>query len=50
MPLDFRFDLIGTPWSHDYEIPITQEQAIESALQNRLEIWVMGRLNLLNLE
>ncbi len=39
MPLDFRFDLIGTPWTHDYEIPITQEQAIESALQNRLEIW-----------
>lgn len=43
LPLDFRYDLIGTPWTNQHEIPITEEEAIASALENRMEIWSTKR-------
>lgn len=39
LPLDFRYDLIGTPWSNNNKIPYTEEDAVKSALANRMEIW-----------
>ncbi|HZK26783.1 MAG TPA: TolC family protein [Thermoclostridium sp.] len=50
LPLSFRYDLIGTPWANEHEIPITQEQAIASALENRMEIWsTMKQIELVEL-
>lgn len=45
LPLDFRYDLIGTPVPGEYEsgIPVTEEEAVESALKNRMEIWSTKR-------
>lgn len=39
LPLDFRYDLIGTPWTNENGILITEDQAIAEALANRMEIW-----------
>lgn len=43
LPLDFRYDLIGTPWMNEQDVPITEEEAIASALENRMEIWSTKR-------
>lgn len=41
---DFRYDLIGTPWiNSEYNIPLTEEEAVKSALENRMEIWSTKR-------
>ena len=39
LPLDFRYDLIGTPWTNDRDVTITEEEAVARALENRMEIW-----------
>ena len=43
LPLDFRYDLIGTPWTNERGVAITEEEAIASALENRMEIWSTKR-------
>jgi len=39
LPVDYRFDFIGTPWSNENKISITEDKAVASALENRMEIW-----------
>lgn len=43
LPLDYRFELIGTPWVSGIKITITEEQALEDAMNNRLELWSLRR-------
>lgn len=43
LPLDFRYDLIGTPFVTQNNLTITEDQAVESALKNRMEIWELNR-------
>ncbi|NLX76814.1 MAG: TolC family protein [Clostridiaceae bacterium] len=43
LPLDFRYDLIGTPWTNDRDVTITEEEAVARALENRMEIWSTKR-------
>ncbi|NLN65444.1 MAG: TolC family protein [Clostridiaceae bacterium] len=39
LELNYRYDLVGTPWVSHNKILITEEQAVSSALKNRMEIW-----------
>ncbi|HEY8420869.1 MAG TPA: TolC family protein [Thermoclostridium sp.] len=43
LPLDFRYDFIATPWLNEQDVPITEEEAVASALENRMEIWSVKR-------
>jgi len=43
LPMDYRYDLIGTPWANERDIPITEEEAVASAMENRMEIWNIKR-------
>ncbi|AGC69348.1 hypothetical protein Cst_c23880 [Thermoclostridium stercorarium subsp. stercorarium DSM 8532] len=43
LPLDFRYDLIGTPRTDAEDIRITEDEAVKSALENRMEIWSTKR-------
>lgn len=43
LPLDYRYDLVGTPWVTQNRITITEDEAITSALKNRMEIWDLDR-------
>lgn len=43
LPLDYRFDQIGTPWSNENKIPISEDEAVARALENRMEIWDLDR-------
>ncbi len=47
LPLDYRYELIGTPWSGRNEISFTEEEAVADALTNRMEIWDLKRQILL---
>ena len=43
LPIDYRFLLIGTPWSYNNKIELTENEAVASALENRMEIWNLQR-------
>jgi hypothetical protein len=43
LPVDYRFKLIGTPWTNKNRISISEDEAVASALANRMEIWDLER-------
>jgi len=43
LPLDFRYDMVGTPYVTSNRITITEDQAVAEALKNRKEIWEINR-------
>lgn len=49
LPLDFRYDLVGTPYITQNRLMINEDEAVASALENRQEIWELNRqIELLN--
>lgn len=43
LSLDFRYDLVGTPYVTQNRLTITEDEAVASALENRQEIWELNR-------
>ncbi|MBP7175714.1 MAG: TolC family protein, partial [Thermoclostridium sp.] len=43
LKLDFRYDMIGTPFVATNRITISEDQAVADALKNRKEIWEINR-------
>lgn len=43
LSVDYRFDLIGTPWTNNNKITISEDEAVARALENRMEIWDLKR-------
>ena len=43
LPVDYRFLLIGTPWSNNNKIALSEDEAVANALANRMEIWDLQR-------
>ncbi len=39
LPMDYRYETIGTPWIGYQQISISEEEAIDKALSGRMEIW-----------
>lgn len=43
LPMDFRYDMVGTPYVTTNRVTITEDQAVAEALKNRKEIWEINR-------
>jgi hypothetical protein len=43
LPLDFRYEMVGTPFVTSNKITISEDQAVADALKNRREIWELNR-------
>lgn len=43
LPLDYRYDMVGTPFVTANKFTISEDQAVEEALKNRREIWEIDR-------
>lgn len=43
LPLDFQYDMVGTPFVTANRVTITEDQAVAEALKNRREIWEINR-------
>lgn len=43
LPLDFRYDMVGTPFVSANKVTISEDQAVADALENRREIWEINR-------
>lgn len=43
LPLDYHFDLVGTPHVPSNKMAISEEDAVKRALENRMEIWDIQR-------
>lgn len=49
LPLDFRYDMVGTPFVAGNKITISEDQAVADALKDRKEIWELNQeIELLN--
>lgn len=43
LPLDYRYDLIGTPWLNRNSIAVSEDEAVSQALENRMELWDLNQ-------
>ncbi len=43
LKMDFRYDMIGTPFVTTNRVTISEDQAVDDALTNRKEIWEINR-------
>ncbi len=43
LPLDYRYDMVGTPFVTTNKVTISEDQAVADALKNRKEIWEINR-------